>query len=75
MVVTVEAHYVNGGLGSYVAEIMAENGSGARLLRCGVRSMPRGESGSEAYMNRQYGLTAEAIQQQVLQMLHPVGGD
>lgn len=70
LVVTVESHYIQGGLGSYIAESMAENGIGARLVRCGVRSMPRGESGSEAYMNRQHGLVAEAIQQRTLEALN-----
>ncbi len=70
LIVTVEAHFINGGLGSYIAEIMAENGIGARLVRCGVRSMPSGESGSEAYMNRQHGLVADAIRQQALEALN-----
>jgi transketolase len=38
--VTVEAHYVNGGLGSLVAEVIAERGLGCRLVRCAVDSVP-----------------------------------
>ena len=34
---TVEAHYATGGLGSLVAEVIAERGLGCRLVRCGVQ--------------------------------------
>jgi len=64
--ITVEAHFINGGLGSLVAETIAENGINCRLIRCGVRSMPSGVSGSEAYMNQLYELTAEHIVQKSL---------
>lgn len=36
---TVEEHYVNGGLGSLVAEIAAEHAIGCRIVRCAVESM------------------------------------
>lgn len=60
LVVTVEAHSVVGGLGSLVAEVMAERGLGSRLVRCGVRG-PSSSIGSESFLNHQHGLSAEAI--------------
>ena len=40
LVVTVKAHYVTGGLGSLVAELIAERHFGCELVRCGVRAVP-----------------------------------
>jgi transketolase len=61
LVMSVEAHYVTGGLGSLAAEVIAECGLGARLVRVGVDGLPDGKSGSEAYLNEQHGLTAAQI--------------
>jgi transketolase len=60
-VLTVEAHSITGGLGSMVAEIIAERNLPCRLVRCGVRPLPDGISGSNDYMNAASGLSAEAI--------------
>jgi len=59
--VTVEAHYVDGGLGSLVAEAAADGASGCRLVRCGVRHTPDGRSGSDGWMRATHGLTAEHV--------------
>ncbi len=40
LAVSLEAHYVNGGLGSLVAEVIAEQGLACRLLRAGVHARP-----------------------------------
>jgi len=69
VVVTVEAHYITGGLGSMVAEVIAENGLPCRLKRCGVQQMPVGVSGSEAYMNKINGLSKDALMQAALMQL------
>lgn len=58
-VVTAEDHNVNGGLGSAVAEVIAEAGIGARLARVGLRSY--GESGEPAALYEKYGLDAAGI--------------
>lgn len=55
--VTAEAHYVNGGLGSLVAEAIAEQGLGCRLLRVGVKSIPAGTSGGRGYMHEHVGIS------------------
>lgn len=59
--VTLESHYVVGGVGSLVAEIVADHGLGCRVLRCGIRSMPRGTTGGSAYLLEQHGLSGPAV--------------
>jgi transketolase len=59
--VTVEAHYVNGGLGSLVCEVVAEHGLACRVVRCGVRELEPGRSGSEAYLNETHGLSVDKL--------------
>ena len=59
--VTLESHYVNGGLGSYVAELIAEEGLACRIVRRGVTSTPAGICGSERYMNERYGMLPQQI--------------
>ncbi len=58
---TVETHSITGGLGSLVAEVIAENGLGTRLVRLGVRAGTEGRSGSPAHMHARYGLDAAGI--------------
>ena len=69
LVLSVEAHYRVGGLGSLVAEVIAENGLHCRLVRCGVRSTPEGLSGSQNYLHHANGLSAEALVETTLQAL------
>jgi transketolase len=58
---TVEAHYVTGGLGSLASEVAAEHGLGTRIVRCGVRTMPSGATGSQRHLYHSHGLTAEQL--------------
>jgi transketolase len=58
---TVEVHMINSGLGSFVCEASAEAGLSTRIVRCGLRRMPRGSVGSRDYMLEQHGLSASAI--------------
>ena len=58
---TVEAHYQVGGLGSLVAEVIAEQGLPTRLVRCGVQTMPTGITGSQRYMLELFGLSKEKL--------------
>jgi transketolase len=69
LAVTVEVHYLNGGLGSLVSELIAERRLGVRLLRQGVRSMPDGLVGNQRYMERSFGLSAEQLAGAVVQEL------
>jgi transketolase len=61
LAVTLEAHYVNGGVGSLVAEVIAEAGLPCRLLRAGLRSTPVGVTGSRDYLYDRYGLSAPKV--------------
>jgi transketolase len=69
---TVEAHYRDGGLGSLVAETIAEGGLDCRLLRAAVSRMPGGETGSQRYLEDRHGLSAPHLAQQVERALSPV---
>jgi transketolase len=59
-VVTMENHSIIGGLGSAVAEVMAERGVRARLVRLGVRDT-YAHGASRAYLVREMGLDAAAL--------------
>ena len=61
LVITVEAHYTVGGLGSLVSEVVAENGIGCRIIRRGVSSMLSGISGDQNYYDNFFGLNAESL--------------
>jgi transketolase len=61
LAVTVEAHYVNGGLGSLVAEVIAENQVRCRLIRAGITTMPAGITGSRAYLHARLGIGEEQL--------------
>jgi len=69
LAVTVEAHYANGGLGSLVAEVIAERGLGCRLVRQAVHDLPDARVGSQSYMHGRHGLAAPAIVDTVLERL------
>ena len=60
-VLTVEAHYVSGGVGSLVAEVIAERRLPCRLERCAVREPSDGRSGSSDYYLSRHGLSKDAI--------------
>lgn len=59
-VVTLENHVTEGGIGSLVAEIMADNGVGKRLIRLGLRDT-YAHGGSKSYLMHYYGLDAPAL--------------
>jgi transketolase len=69
LLVSVEAQYVNGGLGSLVAETLAEAGAGARLIRIGVRQAPQGRTGSQRFYHALHGLDRSAIARRVLAVM------
>lgn len=69
LVVTAETHYVNGGVGSLVAETIAEQNLSCRLVRRGVRSGQKGVSGSQGYLHAVHGLSADALARAALDVL------
>ena len=59
--ITIEDHRPIGGVGSLVAEIIADHGLHPRLIRCGITD-PAGEtSGSEAFLRRRNGLDVDGL--------------
>jgi transketolase len=69
LAISVEAHYVNGGVGSLVAEVIAEAGLRCRLVRAGARTAPVGMSGSLGYMHEQLGVSPERLATRVMDAL------
>jgi transketolase len=72
-VLTVEAHYRDGGLGSLVAETIAERGLDCRLLRAGISRMPAGETGSQKFLEDRHGLSSQHLAKQLERALDLVG--
>ncbi len=66
-ILTVEDHQIIGGLGSAVAEALAEGGVGARLHRVGIEGF--GESGTPEELYRHFQLDAAGIEQRVRRFL------
>ncbi|MEX0832671.1 MAG: transketolase C-terminal domain-containing protein [Actinomycetota bacterium] len=58
-IVSVEDHHVSGGLGSAVAEVLAEAGSGARLTILGTKDY--GQSGTPEELYDAYGISAKHV--------------
>lgn len=72
LALTVEAHYAVGGVGSLVAEVIAEQGLNCRIVRCAVRTMPNGLSGSQDYLYRAHGLSSELLAKTALRAMHEI---
>ncbi len=68
LVVTVENHSITNGLGSAVAEVLAEGAYGVPLKRIGSQRM-FGQVGSLDYLMKAYGLTKENIVEVVKESL------
>jgi transketolase len=70
-VFTVEAHFIVGGLGSLVSEVVAEGRLGCRVVRCGVRTAPNGVSGSQSWLHEANGISSRALAATVWRELNP----
>lgn len=68
--VTVEEHNIIGGLGSAVAEVLAEGGGFVPFRRFGVRDTFCHGVGSQDYHFKQQGITGEAIGENILALLN-----
>ena len=67
-VITMENHTIVGGLGSAIAEVMAENGVGRKLIRVGLRDT-FAHGGSKQYLMAKYGLDARALIRRVEELV------
>jgi transketolase len=70
---TVESHYVVGGVGSLVSEVVAERGLQCRVVRCGVQAVLDGVTGGQSHLRRVHGLSSEMLVKTVLELLGKVG--
>lgn len=67
LIATCEEHNVVGGFGSAVAEVLAEmDGPYARLLRIGMTDAYCTKVGSQKYLRKEYGISAEGIVDKIL---------
>ena len=64
VVITIENHSITGGLGSAVAEVLADNGLAIPLKRVGVDER-FGQVGTPAFLQEEFGLTTTKILEQL----------
>jgi transketolase len=67
-IISAENHQIAGGLGSAVAELLAENRFGGSFARVGVRD-EFGEVGTQDYLAKRFGLTAADLAREARSML------
>ncbi|MDR1507637.1 MAG: transketolase family protein [Treponema sp.] len=67
-VISAENAQIAGGLGSAVAEILAENGAGCKFARVGIRD-EFGEVGTQEYLANRFGLTAGKLVETAKELL------
>lgn len=67
-IITIENHSITGGLGSAVAEVLAEENIPVPLLRIGVNEQ-FGQVGTPEYLQEAYGLTAKQIKQKIVSFM------
>ncbi|KGQ70468.1 transketolase [Chelonobacter oris] len=69
LAVTVEEHNINGGLGSLVAEVLAEHGAGIRLKRLGIADGEYALAADRKTMRAYHGIDAERVADSVSALL------
>ncbi|NJO17903.1 MAG: transketolase [Thioploca sp.] len=72
-IVTIENHTIVGGLGSIVAEILAEEGIAKKLIRLGLQDT-FAHGASRPYLMKKYGLDAMALIRAIEKLLHHTTG-
>ncbi len=72
-IITIENHTVVGGLGSIVAEILAEEGIGKKLIRLGLQDT-FAHGASRPYLMKKYGLDAMALVAAIEKLLNQSTG-
>jgi len=68
-IITVEEHNLDGGLGSAVAEVLADHGAGIRFRRIALPNVLAGDVGSQEWLREKYGMSAEGIAKTVREVL------
>ena len=73
LALTVEAHYITGGIGSMVSEVIAESGVRCKLVRCGIEEQMDGFVGSQRCLYDKYGLSGRMIVERAVTALQEMG--
>jgi len=60
-VITLEAHYINGGIGSMISEIIAQNQINCKITRLAVSKQIEGKFGNNNFMHQKYNISSEDI--------------
>jgi transketolase len=68
-VITVEAHYKNGGLGSLISEFVAGRNNDCEVHRCGIETMPSGQIGTQEYLLEKFGISSESLVKRAISMV------
>jgi len=61
LIIVLEEHSVNGGLGGLVAEVVSENSYGAKVIRFGIRDRFSERCGSYEYLLHEHGINEDAL--------------
>lgn len=69
LIVTCEEHNVVGGLGTAVAEVLAEHPGRAKLLRLGIEGSYCTDVGDQNFLRRRYGLKGDQIARRICDAL------
>lgn len=69
LIVTCEEHNILGGLGTAVAEVLAELPGNARLVRCGICDEYCAIVGDQNHLRRAYGLTGAQLADRIAEAL------
>ena len=68
-VISVEEHNINGGVGSIVAEVLAEYGHGAQLKRLGIKDGEYAIAADRRDMRAWHGIDADGVERQALSLI------
>lgn len=68
-VITLEAHYITGGLGSMVCEVVAETGLNCQVVRCGIHALNDGITGGLNFMYQRHQISSQHLVASVKRIL------
>jgi transketolase len=69
VIFSVEEHYINGGLGSAIAEVLIASGFKGKFVRIGIPEKPDKHIGNADYLRSKYGLSTESIYERIMNEL------
>lgn len=69
LIVTIEEHYISGGMGSAIAEVLMEKPCAPQLMKLGVKNK-YSVVGDYTFLKNQHGLTSEIIARDIIKLIH-----